>query len=245
MTTEENITEKLCVDCAQSIPTAAPKCGKCGSYQDWRRHVAITQGALSLPISILALITAIILTGQQASNHFKSAASPDTRLQFGIAKIDAQKASLVVTNPTTHPTIINTLSCTIWVPLGREWIERSEHGGVLDAWPTKEESIGVFLVSYRPSEPVMLESGAQKALIVGVDHIAPPRAHGEATGPAPAGCLLGATNDRNELVAAGAMLNPSNLLSFDAFKMVDAADYSKSQQGQLKSDKRRIASYRK
>lgn len=235
--------DKKCIDCAQSVPSTASKCGRCGSYQDWRRHVTVAQGALSLPVSLLALATAIVLTGQQASHHIQSAVFPDVSLQFGIADIDAEEVSLVVTNPTSRPAIINSLSCSIWVPLGREWIERSEGGLRQITWPYKEESIGVFLITYRPSEAVMLTSGAQKAIIAGVSNVAPPSLQGETSGPAPAGCFLGATNDRNELVAGAVMLNPIDLIAFNALEMVEAASYSEAQRDQMEADKARIASY--
>lgn len=201
------------------------------------------QNTLALVVSLLALGTTIALTGQTVSNHVQSTIFPETNLQFGIADIDAKEASVVVTNPTSRPTIINSLSCTIWIPIGREWLERGEMGLVRDVWPTKEESIGMFLVSYRPQEAILLSAGAQQAFVAPVEHIAPPRPHGETAGLAHAGCFLGAMNDRNELVAGAAMLNPNDLIGFDALQMVEAADYSALQQDQLVADKARIAAY--
>lgn len=89
----------------------------------------------------------------------------------------------------------------------------------------------------------MLAPGVQQAIVAEIGHIAPPRPQGDTSGPAPAGCFLGATNDRNELVVGAAMLNPDDLIAFDALEMVESADYSEAQHDQLEADRARIASY--
>ena len=243
VTTAKKPIQKICIECSQSIPSAARKCSKCGSFQDWRRLVTSGQNTLALIISLLALGTTVVLYGQSISKHVQSTVFPEANLRFGIANIDAREASLVVTNPTSRPTVINSLSCTIWVPIGREWLGRSEMGLRQDVWPKKEESMGVFLVSYRPQEAIMLPAGAQQAFIAPIDHIAPPRPHGETVGLAHSGCFLGSMNDGNELVVGAAMLNPNDLTAFDALAMVEAADYSPLQQDQYVADKARIVAY--
>ncbi len=98
----ETSTEKACLECAQMIPVAAAKCSKCGSYQDWRRHVSFGQATLALAIAVIALGGHFVGGGRVVVNSVSGLIS-GKGFDVGVAavQIGEEKASFVVTNHRT------------------------------------------------------------------------------------------------------------------------------------------------
>jgi len=92
---------QLCSQCRHEIPRGALLCTKCNSYQDWRRHISVSQLSLALIAAILS-ITGIVapelykLVHEPVSNAFISTSSVDgTTLRVTV--LNTGDASAVLT----------------------------------------------------------------------------------------------------------------------------------------------------
>jgi hypothetical protein len=104
--------EKVCIQCAKSIPIHAKKCTECDSFQDWRRHLQFSGLALSL---LIALLSVTGLTTQKIIEAFQG---HRTRIQTKFvsslhgtleAKPDSRNAlvvNLLITNSGDRPRAI-------------------------------------------------------------------------------------------------------------------------------------------
>lgn len=50
-------SEKSCQACMSTVPVSAKKCGHCGAYQDWRRHLQISQSVLALLVALISVLS--------------------------------------------------------------------------------------------------------------------------------------------------------------------------------------------
>jgi len=112
----ETSTEKACLECAQMIPAAASKCSKCGSYQDWRRHVPFGQATLALAIAVIALGGYFVGSGRVIVNSVSGLISAKG-FDVGIAavRIGEEKASFFVTNRSDKTIAVKGAKCGVFL----------------------------------------------------------------------------------------------------------------------------------
>lgn len=91
------VQTKPCKICAESINQAAYVCTHCGNYQNWRRHLGMSQ-------TVLALLTALISVATVFLPIAKETLTPaESRLGFSIQAIQPRQITILVSNSGSRP----------------------------------------------------------------------------------------------------------------------------------------------
>ncbi len=103
--------------------------------------------------------------------------------------------------------------------------------------PSKDEgytvgkTIGVFLVSYKPEELVVIDPGDRILIVMKQYHVTRPLptvSSGSASpdDPVVSYCFVHGIDQDNEISAGAVLLRPSDLFDFDLISMLNRSDYS-------------------
>lgn len=217
-----------CVECASDIPAVAIKCTKCGSYQNWRRHIAFGQAGFALILSLIAISSAIWAnTGLIFENFFSAEGKRNFAIQIGIVEINQSKASVIVKNFHRNAIALNHFSCRIYLPTDTDIAEGNY---TPPKWPLKKEAIGMFLFSYTVPDHSVLNTGQTASLTFIRKHITPPRSDLlKPEDEAMSSCLVTGVDQDNELSANFMFLRPFDLLGFKLTEVLRQADFSEAQ----------------
>lgn len=113
---ERSVVPKTrCNSCASDIPTEAIKCVKCGSFQNWRRHLDLGNTSLTAIIALLSVIgLAAPPIAQAIAVAFPSFQS--VSLVSKVLDLDGQRGTISVANTGGKPVVISSLHCDIYPP---------------------------------------------------------------------------------------------------------------------------------
>ena len=97
MTMNPSAGTKACAACGEEISSAAVKCARCGSYQNWRRYVDISNTTISLLIALISVIGLVAPVLQRISTGTQAILDEELQGIFG------GSAYIFVTNSGTAP----------------------------------------------------------------------------------------------------------------------------------------------
>lgn len=162
-------SSRKCVACAFEIPEEARKCVRCGTRQDWRRHLDFGNTSLALLIALLTLLTALPNTiaaiVQLSDNLFR----PSSILR--IIEINSDTLSVYVANRGRHALLIDGAECMLAFPESSSFFKRYLHarGTSAPIWPTETEAINHIIVAYEAA-PRVIEPGASSSYDLQFQH---------------------------------------------------------------------------
>ncbi len=230
-----------CVECAEKIPTAAKKCSKCGSHQDWRRHVPVSQSTLALAISLVALASSVALGSKMVVETASGLLNaPNTHLGIAVVSANERGASVFVSNTTGRNVVVKDITCGLNIPIdpdqiNRDLLAKKRGASVLsDLFLQEKETIGVFIIGYALKESVVLPPNG-RVLIEGVtEHITPPMRTGRAPAaelPEKVGsyCTASGIDEANEFSVGAVALPIDGILGLNVETFLNLADFSPMQ----------------
>lgn len=134
---------KACSTCGEQIPLSAIKCSKCGTFQDWRRHLGFSS-------TILALLTALLSVATVAGPVlYDLLAEPDSALIGSFQRIEGGRALFLVSNAGSRPgTVERVLLHAVNTPYLHDLLE-------IKALPLRLTSTDVFV---EPGESVFIQA---------------------------------------------------------------------------------------
>ncbi|UWQ15454.1 hypothetical protein K3556_06085 [Aliiroseovarius sp. M344] len=220
---------KLCVVCADSIPSQAIKCTRCQSYQNWRRHLSVGNSSLALLVALLAVIGPATEGLKDLLEWRREVLQKEVEL--AIANFTPNEASVLVSNKTDRSIVAGAFQCALKLPLDGEFSLSTfvESGYSKFDWPKSHQTID-FLVSYSSPKIELIAANSEAYVEYVSDFVSPPlRFSGNPEDEAMSYCYLEGKNSANSLVPNGLLLEPSYLLFFDALELIERADFHESQ----------------
>lgn len=239
---QSNESTKKCVDCYSEIPFQASKCVKCGSYQDWRRFIPAWSGLLALVIAALAFLNSVWGYGRGAveavSQHFYERSFD---LNAAVVELKADRSTFAVTNLSERSVVLTSIQCSLFLPINPSAFTESAPGeGFIERYRF-DETVGMFLVSFDPEEPIQIAASEQVVIKLLTAHVSP--AFGAERFDPPKDpkefvssfCSITGVRGNNELVGGALLLNKLNTIDVDALEVLQIADYSKQQEPERQS----------
>lgn len=123
-------TERICWACRQSLTDKQIVCLKCNSWQNWRRHLNLSNTTLSLIVAILALASVLIQNAEEiwikwfpryeiAATGFVSRINyPSGRYEFGIVAYVENIGTANITLPISISCLVETGDGSVRIGLG-------------------------------------------------------------------------------------------------------------------------------
>jgi predicted nucleic acid-binding Zn ribbon protein len=231
-----------CVECAETIPAGARKCSKCGSYQNWRRHVPFGQATLAVVISVIALGSSLTSGGRAIVDTASGLlVAPNTRLGIAVVAADENGARVFVSNPTSRNIVVKDIGCGLNIPIDPDQMNRGllstqrEESSLSEIMLHEKETIGVFLVSYDVNESVVLPPEGRVLIEGKTRHITPPLRTGRAPAndlPEKVGsyCTVSGVDEANEFSVGAVALPVDSVLGLDVVTFLNRADFTPPQQ---------------
>ena len=123
------------------------------------------------------------------------------------------------------------VTCLFLLDWGYDLEEDPEKQSTPARWPSKSESIGVFLFSYEVPPKSVLNPGSQVTFSAKRIHITPPRPGlSNLAESAVSLCALTGVDQSNRLIVGAALLKPLDLMGFDILKALHQADFNVGQE---------------
>lgn len=91
---------KSCSSCSLSIPSTAKLCSHCNSYQDFRRHLSVSNTALALVIALVSVITTALPVISDALR------SDNSRVRISTPVARGKQLLIMATNTGARPGVI-------------------------------------------------------------------------------------------------------------------------------------------
>lgn len=231
----EKPTAKLCVECAQDIPTLAKRCHKCSSYQNWRRHLGPAQILLALLLSIIALSVSALSNKESIIDGVKSfVGKTEFKVKFGVGTIDEWNGTIIVSNNSENSLLINSFVCQLFPPIDKEAFQfgnEMESTSHTLGWPLRKDTVGTFLLSYDVDQEAFLMPNEQASFNISLKHITLARPGLSIdTHEAKSMCMLSGVDGNNQTVGSIVFLHPTHLLGFNVLSLLEKADYSELQE---------------
>lgn len=162
---------KTCIVCANDIPTAAVKCTKCGSYQDFRRYFEFSNSTLAL---LIALISVIGLAHKNIQDLYKAIfVDPlQPNIVAHIRSIKVEKMSVVFhNNAASRITIGQGIVCR--VPIYKPTFEPIDD--YTFRYPSASDVTGLHMIVYEVREgattaPSLILEGGKTTIVDYVLH---------------------------------------------------------------------------
>lgn len=137
---------KRCITCAEEIPASAIKCNKCGSYQNWRRHIDFGQGALALLVALISVSTLAVDTGVRAINAALS--NPlEPRMAAKVISLSIDEIKILVANNGTSRVFLSE-GALCRVPVVRKGVSLVTDDASLVRYPKRSEIEAVYTVQF-------------------------------------------------------------------------------------------------
>jgi len=246
-----NDKTKNCIDCYSVIPYPASKCAKCGNYQDWRRFLPAWSQLLALVVAALALLSSFWGQGRVAVETVSQYLCGDSfKLNAAVVELGIEQSTFAVTNHSDRSAVVTSVQCGLYVPTDPSMhLEKAVLEGMVEKYRWKE-TVGMFLVSFDPDEPVQIAADEQVVVKFHVRHVSPafgadsfstPRKPEEMVSSY---CFIGGVRGNNELTGGVMLLTPRNTSNLDALDLLQIADYSEQQEPERVALKNKILNAR-
>ncbi|WP_039016871.1 hypothetical protein [Halocynthiibacter namhaensis] len=206
---------------------------------------------MALIIAVLALITSVLGHGRSAVEAVSQYLSRENfNLNAAVIELGIDQSAFAVTNTSDRSAVITSIQCGLFLPID-PWVHLDKPiiaGGVEGyRWG---ETVGMFLVSFNPDEPVKIAASEQAVVTFHTRHVSP--AFGDDRFQTPrepedlvsSYCSISGVSGNNELIVGAFLLNPHNTLDLDALEMLEIADYSELQVSEREALKHTILSAR-
>lgn len=105
--------EKTCLSCGSLIPVAASKCHRCGSFQNWKRHLDIGNSTLSL---LIALFSVIGISSTQLESLYNAIwlGGNDNVVAAVITEINEDSINILLANEGSTSVTLDQVICNIY-----------------------------------------------------------------------------------------------------------------------------------
>jgi hypothetical protein len=110
----EESKKKNCLACSSPIPAKAKKCVKCGSHQDWRRHLDFGNTSIALLVAFLGLLTAMPTTFSILQSNWRQVRLPAVEIK--IIQLGSNKSQIVIRNNGPTSLVASDFACLLAFP---------------------------------------------------------------------------------------------------------------------------------
>ena len=90
---------KKCSACGLDVPRQARLCHHCGSHQDWRRHLSLSNTALALLVALISVLSTAVPPAFRWLNT-------KSKTHLSLASVDQKTLRFVATNDGFYPSMI-------------------------------------------------------------------------------------------------------------------------------------------
>ena len=231
---QEETPVRLCRECAAEIPEVARKCKSCGSFQDARRFMTVSQSSVTFLLALFALLAHFSTDVRSYTLSLRDwVTGTSFSMNAGLVDIDIDTLSVILSSRRNHVFGVSRAQCLLHLPLDpgefalRRLSSKQMDRGGASAHSVEETKalkwVGPFLLSYRLETPEFFRPFDIR--MVTFDHVYtgfPSTTITEAVGPPVSFCTFQGVNQHNSLAGAALMTSAQVLDELDALKLLRA-----------------------
>lgn len=226
---EEAPAVRICRECAAEIPLAARKCKSCGSFQDSRRFMTVSQSSVTFILALVALLAHF--TDQFRSTFFAVRdylSGTNFALGAGLVSLTNEELTVILSSRRSRAIGVSGAGCFVYLPVDPEqlahaWLQRRGAAQEVDfetdfqnlAW------IGPFMLSYELPNPEFFRSFDQRMITFQHTYTGFPGTDFTRDAEAPLSfCSVFGGDEHNSLAATAFLVSASEFSRLDALQLL-------------------------